>query len=173
MKNYNIKNKADAMAFAITNANGDLDKAMRIYNMFVNNIFSDKQSLQTIIFPNIPHLEWMTENLQGYGGTEIDGRWYYTWEEAMAAVKQLGDGWRLPTQEEFRQLNVLGRTWDNKRKGRWFGGNHNTNHEGSLFLDAAGNINGAYLNFNSGNVNPLNNTSRANGLSVRCVRTIK
>ncbi len=35
---------------------------------------------------------------------------------------------------------------------------------------AAGNINAGYLNFNSGNVNPLNNTNRANGLSVRCVQ---
>ena len=35
---------------------------------------------------------------------------------------------------------------------------------------AAGNLNAGNLNFNSGNVNPLNNTNRANGLSVRCVQ---
>ena len=35
---------------------------------------------------------------------------------------------------------------------------------------AAGNINAGFLNFNSGNVNPLNNGNRAAGLSVRCVQ---
>ena len=35
---------------------------------------------------------------------------------------------------------------------------------------AAGNVNAGNLWFNSGNVNPLNNTNRANGLSVRCVQ---
>ena len=33
--------------------------------------------------------------------------------------------------------------------------------------------NGRYLNFNSGNVNPLNNNNRANGFSVRAVRAFK
>ncbi len=35
---------------------------------------------------------------------------------------------------------------------------------------AAGNVNAGFLNIRSGNVNPLNNTNRANGLSVRCVQ---
>ena len=35
---------------------------------------------------------------------------------------------------------------------------------------AAGSVNAGNLNFRAGNVNPLNNTSRANGLSVRCVQ---
>ena len=35
---------------------------------------------------------------------------------------------------------------------------------------AAGSINAAYLRFESGNVNPLNNANRASGLSVRCVQ---
>ena len=33
-----------------------------------------------------------------------------------------------------------------------------------------GNNNAGNLNFNSGNVNPLNNNNRANGFSVRCVQ---
>ena len=32
--------------------------------------------------------------------------------------------------------------------------------------------NGRNLNFNSGNVNPLNNNNRANGFSVRCVQEL-
>ncbi|MDE6877182.1 MAG: hypothetical protein K2P00_05125 [Alistipes sp.] len=35
---------------------------------------------------------------------------------------------------------------------------------------AAGDRNAGNLNFNSGNVNPLNNANRAAALSVRCVQ---
>ncbi|MDE6507877.1 MAG: fibrobacter succinogenes major paralogous domain-containing protein [Alistipes sp.] len=38
---------------------------------------------------------------------------------------------------------------------------------------AAGNINAGRLNFNSGNVNPLNTGNRANGFSVRCVQHLQ
>ncbi|MDE6069639.1 MAG: fibrobacter succinogenes major paralogous domain-containing protein [Alistipes sp.] len=38
---------------------------------------------------------------------------------------------------------------------------------------AAGSINAGYLNFNAGNVNPLNNANRASGLSVRCVQHLR
>ncbi|MCM1216547.1 MAG: hypothetical protein NC548_18740 [Lachnospiraceae bacterium] len=155
---------------------------------------------RTIILPGLPHLEWMTENLSGFGGTEIDGRTYYTYDEAVEAVKQLGNGWRLPTRGEMVDLDDLGSTWDEDRRGRWFGGNHNTDHEGSLFLPAsgfrdretgalaavgtvglcwfsspaaAGNVNAGYLYFYSGNVGPLNNTDRPSAFPVRCVRNLK
>lgn len=77
------------------------------------------------------------------------------------------------------------------------GGNHNSDHKGSLFLPAAGlhyNSSGeladmssygyywssspyyggfssaGYLSFGSGNVYPLYSSNRANGFSVRCVQ---
>ena len=158
------------------------------------------EKAKTIILPGMPHLEWMTENLTGFGGTEINGRWYYTYDEAVEAVKQLGDGWRLPTRGEMVDLDDLGSTWDDERKGRWFGGNHATDHEGSLFLEAAGyrhresgaltdvgtggtywsssssyagTLNAGYLHFGSTVVYPLNGYSRAYGFSVRCVRNVK
>lgn len=139
-------------------------------------------------------LLWDTENL-AIGGYEKDGRHYYTWDEAMEAARSVGK--RLPTREEWEALCDLGSTWDDKLKGRWFGGNHDSDHKGSLFLPAAGlrsnssgelanaSSNGyywssspyyggyshaGYLYFNSGFVNPLDNYSRANGFSVRCVR---
>ncbi|MCM1301975.1 MAG: fibrobacter succinogenes major paralogous domain-containing protein [Bacteroides cellulosilyticus] len=151
----------------------------------------------TIVLPGLPHLEWMTENLKGFGGTEIDGRTYYTYDEAVEAVKQLGNGWRLPTRGELVDLDDLGSTWDEERRGRWFGGNHDTDHEGSLFLPAsgyrgstsgalngvgaqglcwsssptaAGNANAGHLGFRSGVVLPLNSNGRAFGFTVRCVR---
>lgn len=139
-------------------------------------------------------LLWDTENL-AIGGYEKDGRHYYTWDEAMDAAKSVGK--RLPTWQEWEALCDLGSTWDDELKGRWFGGNHNSDHKGSLFLPAAGlrdsnsgelantsssgyywssspNYGGSnyagYLYFYSGSVGPLNDSSHANGFSVRCVR---
>ena len=139
-------------------------------------------------------LLWDTENLS-IGGYEKDGHHYYNWKEAMDAAKSVGK--RLPTREEWKALCNLGSTWDDKRKGRWFGGNHDSDHKGSLFLSAAGlrsyisgelaltssygyywssspyyggNIYAGHLYFYSGSVYPLNNFNRAYGFSVRCVR---
>ncbi|MCM1301954.1 MAG: hypothetical protein NC226_09565 [Bacteroides cellulosilyticus] len=149
---------------------------------------------RTIILPGLPHLEWMTENLKGFGGTEIDGRTYYTYDEAVEAVKQLGNGWRLPTRDEMVYLDELGSEWQEDGPhglpGRLFGG--------GLFLDAsgyreratgaltdvgtdglywsssryfsAGNTIAGSLSFHSTNVFPLNAGSGANAFSVRCVR---
>ncbi len=156
----------------------------------------EESKSSTVILPGLPHLEWMTENLSGFGGTEIDGRTYYTWEEAMAAAKQLGNGWRLPEPEEWEALDKLGSVWledgPHGLPGRLFGG--------GLFLEAAGirsrhsgdlvggvdsghywsssshsadDISAGYLGFGSGGVTPLNSTYRAHGLSVRCIRSVK
>lgn len=75
-------------------------------------------------------LLWDTENLV------IKGKEYFTFDEAQWAAATVCK--RLPTPEEWEQLCALGSTWDDERKGRWFGGNHDTDHEGSLFLPAAG-----------------------------------
>ena len=139
-------------------------------------------------------LLWDTENL-AIGGYEKDGRHYYTWQEAIDAARSVGK--RLPTREELKALYYLNSTWDDERKGRWFGGNHDSDHKGSLFLPAAGllysnsgelagtssygyywssspNYGGdnyaGILNFDSGYVYPPNSCYRAYGFSVRCVR---
>lgn len=141
-------------------------------------------------------LLWDTENL-AIGGYEKDGHHYYSWQEAMDAARSVGK--RLPTREELKALCDLGSTWDDELKGRWFGGNHDSDHKGSLFLPAAGlrysnsgelastssygyywssspyygGDNGAgTLGFYSGYVNPLSYNGRALGFSVRCVREI-
>lgn len=54
----------------------------------------------------------------------------------MEAARSVGK--RLPTRYEWEELCDLGSTWDDELKGRWFGGNHDTDHKGSLFLPAAG-----------------------------------
>ena len=139
-------------------------------------------------------LLWDTENL-AIGGYEKDGHHYYSWQEAMNAAWSVGK--RLPTREEFRVLCNLNSTWDAERKGRWFGGNHDSDHKGSLFLPAAGlkrgklgeladtSSSGHYwtslpgygsygladnLYFSSGTVFPQCSDNSTLGFSVRCVR---
>lgn len=158
---------------------------------FISGIQYKKEYPQSI---ELCGLLWDRENL-AIGGYEKDGHHYYTWQEAMDAAKSVGK--RLPTWQEWEALCDLGSTWDDKRKGRWFGGNHDSDHKGSLFLPAAGlrlavsgelanpssygcywssspyyggNSSAGYLNFYSGGVNPLNNSGRALGFSVRCVQ---
>jgi uncharacterized protein (TIGR02145 family) len=60
---------------------------------------------------------WMTRNLDAdtmqsycYNDAERNCRGYgrlYTWEAARRACQQLGDEWRLPTDEEWRQFAKL------------------------------------------------------------------
>ncbi|MDP9178326.1 MAG: hypothetical protein M3O61_11655 [Gemmatimonadota bacterium] len=57
---------------------------------------------------------WMTENLNVntggsycYEDAELNCRRYgrlYTWESAQRGCQSLGDGWRLPTNDEWRQM---------------------------------------------------------------------
>jgi len=57
---------------------------------------------------------WMTQNLDVdtmpsycYGDAELNCRRYgrlYTWESARRVCQSLGDGWRLPTDDEWRQM---------------------------------------------------------------------
>src|SRR5215213_9275242 len=57
---------------------------------------------------------WMTENLNVdtvrsycYEDSELNCRRYgrlYTWESAQRGCRSLGDGWRLPTNDEWRQM---------------------------------------------------------------------
>lgn len=157
---------------------------------FISGIQYKKEYPQSI---ELCGLLWDTENL-AIGGYEKDGHHYYTWQEAMDAAKAVGK--RLPTWQEWKALCDLGSTWDDERKGRWFGGNHDSDHKGSLFLPIAGlrysnsgeglallggyywssspyygGVNYAgYLSFGSGYVSPLYYSGRANGFSVRCVQ---
>lgn len=158
---------------------------------FISGIQYKKEYPQSI---ELCGLLWDTENL-AIGGYEKDGHHYYSWQEAMNAAWSVGK--RLPTWQEWEALCDLGSTWDDELKGRWFGGNHNSDHKGSLFLPAAGlrinncgelahtSSNGYYwssspnyggtnyagsLYFRSGYVSPLNFNTRAYGFSVRCVQ---
>lgn len=158
---------------------------------FISGIQYKKEYPQSI---ELCGLLWDRENL-AIGGYEKDGHHYYSWQEAMDAARSVGK--RLPTWEELKALCDLGSTWDDELKGRWFGGNHNSDHKGSLFLPAAGlrsynsgelaytssngyywssspnygvSNNAGYLYFSSGYVSPLGNGNRAYGFSVRCVQ---
>jgi hypothetical protein len=67
--------------------------------------------------------EWTTANLNAntpssycYDDAEPNCRRYgrlYTWESAQRGCQSLGDGWRLPTDDEWRQLATqLWWTWE-------------------------------------------------------------
>jgi uncharacterized protein (TIGR02145 family) len=80
--------------------------------------------------------QWMTDNLsvpvdQSYchGDAEANCRRYgrlYTWESARRGCQSLGDGWRLPTDDEWRQL------------AKHYGGIHedDANHNGKAAFTA-------------------------------------
>lgn len=158
---------------------------------FISGIQYKKEYPQSI---ELCGLLWDTENL-AIGGYEKDGRHYYTWQEAMDVAKYVGK--RLPTWQEWKALCDLGSTWDDELKGRWFGGNHNSDHKSSLFLPAAGlrlntsgelaltSFNGYYwssspnyggnnrvgnLYFSSGSVFPQDRDICTFSFSVRCVQ---
>lgn len=56
-------------------------------------------------------LLWDTENV------EINGKKYFTWEQAMNIAKILGK--RLPTREEIKSIFDDGYIWDNEKVGLW------------------------------------------------------
>jgi uncharacterized protein (TIGR02145 family) len=76
---------------------------------------SDAKASATIASKRMPDgKQWTTENLNVdvdrsycYEDVEANCRRYgrlYTWESAQRACQSLGDGWRLPTNDEWRQL---------------------------------------------------------------------
>jgi uncharacterized protein (TIGR02145 family) len=132
--------------------------------------------------------------------------WCTTYESSWNMSEQYNpcpQGWRIPTLSEFSSLRSGGSTWVNAGEGgmnnvvgRWYGGNHNTDRVGSVFLPAAGIIsnqgnsgyrlssqNGQYSTSEvSGNdiyrlrftesINETSTINRAAGLSVRCVKSL-
>ena len=89
----------------------------------------------TDIGVTIGGITWATRNVASFNtfasGAETFGG-YYTWEQALNACPP---GWRLPTREEFNQLNNAGSVWTTKSDvyGRLFGTAPN-----QIFLPAAG-----------------------------------
>ncbi len=108
-------------------------------------------------------------------------------------------GWRVPTAAEFQSLISSGYTYVdvglNNQRGYWFGGRHNTDRVGSIFISLSGyrrgsdsspinrNITGYYWTMDSDLINArmlqmnsstvqMNSWSRANGFSVRCVKEL-
>jgi uncharacterized protein (TIGR02145 family) len=83
-------------------------------------------------FVVINGLRWDRENLS------IEDKEHFNHEEALPAAASVGK--RLPTHEEWVALIVLGSTWDDEKKGRWFGADHELKSDSkeSIFLPAAG-----------------------------------
>ena len=74
--------------------------------------------------------QWTTHNLEVntspsycYEDAELNCRRYgrlYTWESALRGCQSLGDGWRLPTDDEWRRMakNYGGVSEDSEDKGK-------------------------------------------------------
>jgi hypothetical protein len=138
----------------------------------------------------LPHVlindvKWDRDN------TVIDGKTHFNFLEALGVAQLAGK--RLPTEKELEDLIALGSTWDDKRKGRWIGRDHQLKEKSkqSVFFGAAGRRwdgallytgtlgyywsstpsgtgNARRLNVGSGGANVYSNT-RAHGFSVRGV----
>src|SRR5262245_28509891 len=72
------------------------------------------KDLETPFRPMADGKQWITNNLNVaaagshcYGDAELNCRRYgrlYSWESAQLGCRSLGDGWRLPTDSEWRQM---------------------------------------------------------------------
>jgi uncharacterized protein (TIGR02145 family) len=119
---------------------------------------------------------------------------YYEGDEWLAENDPCPEGWRVPTKEDFAKLcdkTNVDRIWSASPAGYTFTDKATGN---SVFFPASGyrnyatgvlstvgsggsywsalpnsTTNGYNLNFNSSNVNPVNNNNRSNGFSVRPV----
>ncbi len=130
--------------------------------------------------------------------------WYAPPDDLWSTLPQNNpcpDGWRVPANSEILALISAGSTWVNSgaggmnnMAGRWFGGNHSTNHSGSVFIPASGRlsptglfqaqgtncmmwiadkVSGEYKNLFFSNASVASQTSFiGNGLSVRCVKDL-
>ena len=130
------------------------------------------------------------ENHDESDGAKIEGD---ITKEHDAASMHMGENWRMPTKEDFKELDeYCDHKWVNEpcRKGMDFISKKNGN---SVFFPASGSRNGTSLNdrgsygyywssslyssaygyrmyFDSGGVNPADSSSRFYGFSVRAVQ---
>ena len=66
------------------------------------------ENVKGVVIPSMPDIEWADENLCGFSGTPYYGRWYYTYQQAVDSIRELGHGWRLPTRYEVSHLFEAG-----------------------------------------------------------------
>lgn len=124
------------------------------------------------------------------GGKEVDGKHYFTFNEAQEVQKTLKDtGWRLPTRsewtlicEEFGQKDGeldCKTLYKNLNMGHtgWIGedGNlHNRTTAGTWWSDTASSAtHGRYLTTGTGDVYAQNSHFRGNSFALRLVRNVK
>lgn len=152
--------------------------------------------------------QWTTRNLDldiaqsyCYEDAELNCRRYgrlYTWESAQRACQTLGDGWRLPTDDEWRQMAKAygGVSDDSENKGKTAykvliaGGNSGFNavlgggraedgqyarleaHGFYWTASESGPANGVYYNFGQGGLafHRQSGGEKQRAFSVRCIK---
>lgn len=172
-----------------------------------NRALTDKDNNQYTSKVMLDGKRWMTGNLNVnvpgsycYDDTELNCTKYgrlYTWEVAQQVCSTLGQGWRLPTNEEWEELARhygglreytadKGRaTWEALKEGgsagfsALLGGGRNTEGEYArlnahgFYWTATENDTGTawFYNFGSGgqSLNRHNDGEKARAFSVRCI----
>lgn len=137
----------------------------------------------------IDNLEWMREDLaikpsfgigDEVGVWEHDSKYYYNWTAANIVAREMGNGWRIPTREEFEALyEELGEDFHKVMKPELNGYCSSTgvlNYQGSLggwWSSTPYSVTHAYyLYFPSSAVYPSNLDYKNYGLAVRLVRKV-
>lgn len=88
-----------------------------------------RNNFYTILWANWANNSWSTTN---------PPEW-----PASSEYNPCPEGWRVPTYQETEELAFSGSTWTenggiDNLPGRWYGGNHYSDHSGSVFLSASG-----------------------------------
>lgn len=147
----------------------------------------DAQVVKTIF---IGDLEWTLEDLavkpsfgigDEVGAWEHKGKYYYNWYAANIIAREVGDGWRLPTKEEFEALaEELGEDIHKVMKPELNGycismmdllGQGSYGYWWSSTPYSTTNAYSMY--FTSSAVYPSNSDYKGNGFTVRLVRDIE
>lgn len=98
-------------------------------SLAIGNSEECRNNFYTVLMANWANNSWSTTN---------PPEW-----PASSEYNPCPEGWRVPTYQEAEELVNSGSTWtDNggidNLPGRWYGGNHYSDHSGSVFLSASG-----------------------------------
>lgn len=93
-----------SIAFAFV---GDADSTQRAADQSLSGATMSSKRMADGKLWTTANLNINTSSSYCYDGAELNCRRYgrlYTWESAQRGCRSLGDGWRLPTDDEWRQL---------------------------------------------------------------------
>jgi uncharacterized protein (TIGR02145 family) len=107
MRSSGIRVPVLALSIALLFVGGSCATSRSVQNVGVSGAINSSKRMQD-------GKQWTTENLHldiaesyCYAGAELNCRRYgrlYSWQSALRGCQSLGDGWRLPTNDDWRQM---------------------------------------------------------------------